>query len=224
MPKLQGLIFDLDGTLVDSAPDLRQALNKTLAEQGRRAITLDEIKTMLGDGMLTTLKRAFEATGAALSDDISYRLFQSFVNHYRNQLADPTQIYPYVVETLDQLTNEGIKMGICTNKQEASSYKLLEELDLARYFTFIAGGDTFLVHKPHPDHVRGVIEKLGVTAEECVMVGDSANDVRAAQAAGIPCLVVAHGYGVDVEELGANGVLDGFDQLKDALENLGFDH
>jgi phosphoglycolate phosphatase len=222
MPKLQGLIFDLDGTLVDSAPDIRQALNATLAEQGRRGLTLDEVKSMVGDGMLTTMQRAFAATGAALGDDESYLRFQSFVGHYRGQKADAAQIYPHVRPTLEAFRGEGVKLGICTNKQEASTHKLLGDLDLERYFAFIAGGDTFPTHKPHPDHVKGVIERLEVPASGCVMVGDSVNDVRAAQGAGIPCLVVTQGYGIEVEGLGADGLIGGFNELRAALRALGF--
>lgn len=222
MPKLQGLVFDLDGTLVDSAPDLRHALNQTLAEHGRRNLTLDETKSFVGDGMLTTLKRAFAATGAVVGDDESYRLFQSFVMHYRDQPADTAQIYPHVVETLGYYKNAGVKIGLCTNKQEAATHKLLDELNLSQFFDSVAGGDTFMVHKPHPDHVRGVVKGMGVKAEGCVMIGDSTNDVRAAQGAGIPCLVVTHGYGFDVAELGADGLIGNFQELASALKNLGY--
>ena len=222
MPKLRGLIFDLDGTLVDSAPDIRQALNATLAGQGRRHLTLDEVKSFVGDGMLTSLQRAFAATGAGLSNDESYRQFQNFISFYREQPAEMAQIYPQVRETLDGFLQDGVKLGLCTNKQETSTHRLLDELDLARYFTFVAGGDTFPVHKPHPDHVRGVIERLRVPAESCVMIGDSVNDVRAAQGAGIPCLVVTHGYGIDVAELGADGLIGGFGELRTAVQELGY--
>ena len=222
MPKLQGLIFDLDGTLVDSAPDLQHALNQTLAEQGRRPITLEETKIMVGDGMLTTLKRAFEATGMVLGDDESYRMFQNFVNHYRRQTAVLEQIYPHVTETLAHFKSKGVKLGVCTNKQEASTHKLLDELNLSQYFAFVAGGDTYPVHKPHPGHVKGVIDALAVAKEGCVMIGDSSNDVRAAQGAGIPCLVVTHGYGSDIHSLGANGLIANFLELPKALEKLGY--
>lgn len=222
MPKLQGLIFDLDGTLVDSAPDLRQALNRTLAEQGRRGITLDETKSIVGDGMLTTLKRAFESTGAPIGDDQSYNYFQNFVGYYRGQKADSAQIYPRVVETLKYYQQRGVKLGLCTNKSEGSTLKLLDDLDLARLFTFVAGGDTFPMHKPHPDHVRGVISGIGLAAEGCVMVGDSTNDVQAAKGAGIPCLVVTHGYGMDIANLGADGLIGNFSELGKALQLLGY--
>ncbi len=222
MPKLQAFIFDLDGTLVDSAPDLRHALNATLAEHGRRNLSLDELKAFLGDGMLTMLQRAFVATGAPLANDESYRVFQGFVEYYRKQPADTAAIYPHVRDLLEECARDGIKLGLCTNKQEAATHRLLEELDLARYFGFVAGGDTFMTHKPHPDHVRGVIKALDVPTEGCVMVGDSVNDVRAAQGAGIPCLVVTHGYGIDIAELGADGLIGGMDELRAVVTGMGY--
>lgn len=222
MPRLQGLIFDLDGTLVDSAPDLRQALNQMLAEQGRRGVTLDEMKTFIGDGMQIVVQRAFAATGEGISDDESYPLYQDFVGHYRNQKADPSQLYPHVAETLEAYFQEGIKLGLCTNKQEASTYRLLDDLKLAPYFTFVAGGDTFPVRKPHPGHVTGVLKKLAVPAESCVMIGDSSNDVLAAKGAGIPCLVVTHGYGADLGSLGTAGLVNNFRDLRKAMQGLGF--
>ncbi len=222
MPILQGLIFDLDGTLLDSAPDLSHALNQTLKSHGRRALTLDEVKPMTGDGMLPMLSRAFAATGAAIPDSESYKLFQEFITHYRNSNPNPAQIYPHVEESLKTFKARNIKLGICTNKQEAATHRLLEQLKLKDYFEFIAGGDTFETHKPHPGHVRGVISALGVPPETCVMIGDSPNDVLAAQGAGIPCLVVTHGYGVGMDQYGADGLIDGFRALPEALGKLGF--
>ncbi|MDX2028631.1 MAG: HAD-IA family hydrolase [Alphaproteobacteria bacterium] len=222
MVRLQGLIFDLDGTLLDSAPDLRQALNQTLRAHKRRDLTLDEVKHMVGDGMLPLLSRAFAATGGPISDAEAYLRFQEFLLHYRDQKPDPAQIYPGGKETLEHYHKAGVKLGICTNKHEASTIRLLEELNLKHYFTFIAGGDTFLVHKPHPDHVRGVIEGLSVPVANCVMIGDGRNDVLAAQGAGIPCLAVTHGYGEDYGHLDADGLISGFNELPRALEKLGF--
>lgn len=222
MPKLEGLIFDLDGTLVDSAPDIRNALNRTLVEQGRRDITLDEVKALVGDGLLVTLQRAFEKTGAALADDQSYRIFQIFVGYYRALKADPSQIYPGVTDALRQFRDRGVKLGVCTNKQETATHRILDELGLANYFTFVAGGDTYMVHKPHPDHVRGVAEAMAVSPAACVMVGDSANDVKAAKGAGMSCLMITHGYGTDVAGLGADGLIGSFAELDAALARIGF--
>ena len=222
MPHLQGLIFDLDGTLLDSAPDLRQALNAVLDEHKRRPLTLEEVKAMTGDGMLPMLDRAFAVTGGPAPGLNSYALFQEFIKYYRSLAADCEQIYPHVRETLVHYHGKGVKLGVCTNKQEAATLRILEELGLNGYFTFVAGGDTFPVHKPHPDHVKGVIERFGVPPANCAMVGDGSNDVRAAQGAGIPCIVVMHGYTEDYAQLGADKLIGGFRELPPALETLGF--
>jgi phosphoglycolate phosphatase len=223
MPRLSGLIFDLDGTLVDSAPDIRQALNATLEGFGRRALSLGEVEQMVGDGAIPLMTRAFKATGDVPPGFDSYACVKVFLGHYRSLKPDPAQIYPGGREALEHFHGKGVRLGICTNKQEAATLQLLEDLDLARYFTFIAGGDTFSVHKPHPDHVRGVMEKLGTSAGACAMVGDSSNDIAAAQGAGIPCVVVTHGYGENVAGLKADRLIRGFDGLGAALGGLGFE-
>jgi phosphoglycolate phosphatase len=127
-----------------------------------------------------------------------------------------------VRETLEIYQKQNVKMGVCTNKQEASTLRLLEELELKQFFAFVAGGDTFEVHKPHPGHVTGVIERLGVATEGCIMVGDGPNDARAAQGAGVACILVTNGYGMDVGSLGANALIDSFKDLPQAIEKLGF--
>jgi phosphoglycolate phosphatase len=222
MTQLQALIFDLDGTLIDSAPDLRQALNVTLQAEGRRALSLEEVKSMTGDGLLLMMHRAYGATGASVSDTQSYEKFKIFIEHYRRLKPDPAQIYPHVVETLTSFQTSGVKLGLCTNKQEAATHQFLGDLNLARFFSYVAGGDTFPVHKPHPGHVMGVLDKLGVLAGHAVMIGDSTNDILSAQGAGVKSIAVAHGYGADVENLGADIVIGGFDELKSALTKLGF--
>jgi phosphoglycolate phosphatase len=222
MPRLQGLIFDLDGTLIDSAPDLRHALNTTMTSLGRRELSLDEVQSMIGDGGFSLLARAFAATGAPVSDKETYGHFQTFLAHYRGLTPDQSQIYPLGREVLETFSRANVTLGICTNKQEAATRYLLAGLDLARYFGFVAGGDTFPVHKPHPDHVRGVIEGLSVPLENCVMVGDGPNDVLAAQSAGIPCIVVTHGYG-GFDNFGGDHVIEGFHELADALRTLGYE-
>jgi phosphoglycolate phosphatase len=163
-------------------------------------------------------------TGGVPAPFDSYKCFQSFIGHYRKIEADPAQLYPNARETLEFYHGKGVKLSLCTNKQEAATLRLIAELGLSRYFTFVAGGDTFQYHKPHPDHVNGIIEKFaGVSAENCVMIGDSANDVRAAHGAGVACIVVTHGYGMDFQGLGADKLIGGFGELAGALKTLGFD-
>lgn len=222
MPKLMGLIFDLDGTLLDSAPDLRNALNCMLKQHGRREVSLNEIKTMVGDGMLTMVQRALAATGGA-EPNAEMNYFKDFISYYRNIDPDPSQIYPNAREMLEKYFNAGVKLGMCTNKQAAMTNKILGELDLLHYFEFVAGGDTFIAHKPNPDHMYGVISALDVPRENCVMVGDSKNDVIASHGAGIPCIVAKLGYSADWESLGADKLISGFADLPDALSELGFE-
>jgi phosphoglycolate phosphatase len=222
MTPLQGLIFDLDGTLLDSAPDLRQALNLTLREHGHASLTLDEVKSLIGDGMLAMLKKAFALTGAAKSDADSYPTFSTFITHYRKLKPDQSQIFPEVISMLEMFQKKDIQLGICTNKQEAATIQLLEALNLKKYFKCIAGGDTFPIHKPHPDHVRGVIHDLGIAPKRCAMIGDSINDVLAAHGAGIPCLVVTHGYSSQIDDLKADVFISGFHELPEGLRKLGF--
>jgi phosphoglycolate phosphatase len=221
MPKLQGLLFDLDGTLLDSAPDLRQGVNKLLADHDRRPLSLDEVKAMTGDGAMALVERAFAATGGPLEGDF-FPYVQAFIQHYRNVPPDPAQIFPQGRETLELFSKAGVKLGICTNKPSLATTKILDALDLSRYFGCIAGGDTYPVHKPHPDHLLKTIETLGVSPEGCVFVGDGPNDVVAARAAGLPSVVMMHGYCDRVEELEADRMIAGFDQLPDVLRHMGF--
>jgi phosphoglycolate phosphatase len=222
MPQLQGLIFDLEGTLLDGVVDLRQAINLILAEHARRSLTLDEVRVICGEGALLLIQRAFAATGDVPAGDIMPYVHQ-FLKHYRNVKADPWQIYPHVVPFLGHIFEKGVKLGICTNKQEAASHRVLDQLGLGKYFEFVAGGDTFPVHKPNPEHVYGVITALDVPRENCVFIGDGRNDIKAAHGAKIPCIIVTHGYGIDAADVqNADGVVADFDELGGALEGLGF--
>lgn len=221
LPKLQslrGVIFDLDGTLVDSAPDIRNALNEFLASRGRRAVTLGETQRAIGDGAAKLVERILAATGEVPAD--LTRDVQDFIAIYREVAADPVQIYPHVIDVLAQLQTQDIALGLCTNKPESATHKLLRDLDLQRFFGAVAGGDTFQQRKPDPAHIEGVIKQLGVPTDGCVMVGDSINDFLAAQGLGIPCIMVNYGYGADAGLLPAAAVIGGMDELYNALKRL----
>ncbi len=222
MFQLQGLIFDLEGTLLDGAVDLRQALNMLLNEHGRPVQSLDAVKTMMTNGSMQLVQRAFESTGGMPGKDV-FPFVQKFIKYYHEVKADPAQIYPHVIQTLEKYFNAGVKLGICTNKQEAATYKVLKELGLFRYFEFIAGGDTFPVHKPNPEHVYGVITALDVPKDGCVFVGDGPNDIRAARGAKIPCVLVTQSYGEDeARPQGADEVIGDLGDLEMALSKLGY--
>ena len=217
---LTGVIFDLDGTLVDSAPDICNALNAFLAERGRPGVTLGQTQAALGDGVVKLLERIHLLVGVQPQDAMAE--VQAFVAIYRAIKADPAQIYPGVTAVLQHLRDKGVALGVCTNKPETATLKLLEDLALQRYFGAVAGGDTFLVHKPDPGHLRGVIERLGVDAAGCVMVGDSTNDLAAAHGMQTPCVLVDYGYGSDVSFLPAEAVIQDMAALPGALAQLGF--
>lgn len=220
--QLRGVIFDLDGTLVDSAPDLRNALNQFLAERGRRSLTLAETKAAIGDGAVKLVERAFRLTGDCPAGDALLDEARAYISIYRNIVADPSQLYPDVVNTLNVLQQKSIALGLCTNKPEGATRKLLDELLITPYFSGIAGGDTFPTHKPDPAHLLGVITQMGLTPTGCAMVGDSPNDLVAAHGLQVPCIMVDYGYGADVRDLPAEATISGMGELPAALSALGF--
>jgi phosphoglycolate phosphatase len=186
-------------------------------------LTIDEVKSMTGDGLNPLLQRAFALTGERLPLQALSGLFEEFLACYNQQKASAEQLYPLAIETLRAYRAKSVKIGLCTNKLYQPTMKLLNDMDIAPLFDFVAGSDTFPVFKPDPGHVLGVARALKAPPAHCVMIGDSANDIRAAQGAGIANIAIAHGYGRDIQSLGADAVIAGFAELPDALRGLGFD-
>jgi phosphoglycolate phosphatase len=185
------LILDLDGTLVDSVPDLAAALNRLMAARDLAGFTRPQVAAMVGDGARALVDRAFTARSrpadAAALDD--------FLLDYTAHAADLTQPYPGVVATLDALAAEGWTLAVCTNKPEKAARKLLDALGLAPRFAAIGGGDSYPVRKPDPAHLLATLAAAGGTTAAAVMAGDHHNDIAAAHGAGIPCIFAAWGYG-----------------------------
>lgn len=205
------VVFDLDGTLVDTAPDLCGTLNKLLVEHGRPAISLPDIRPMIGDGAAKMVERGFGATGG-LPDDLTV-LVRRFIELYEADIADESRPFPHVVDTLERMRAAGIRLGVCTNKLTGMSQRLLDALDLSRYFDVLVGGDV-PARKPDPRHVLMTVEKLGASTADALMVGDSLNDVAAAKAARVNVVAVTFGYTTTpVVELGADAVIDSFSEL-----------
>lgn len=219
---LRGLVFDLDGTLIDAAADLQSAVNSVLTAHGRREVSLPEVKGMVGDGMRTLMRRAFAATGEALPEAAEATAMQDFIRAYQTQKATPDSLYPLTIETIEQFRAHGIKIGLCTNKLYLPTLRILEDLNMTSLFAAVAGGDSFPMCKPHPGHLLGVIAALGVPPENCAMIGDSANDILAAQGAKVASIAVAHGYGGGFEQLNPDAIIPGFAELPVALQRLGF--
>jgi phosphoglycolate phosphatase len=220
-PPFQAVVFDLDGTLIDTAPDLHAHLNAMLGELGRPGLELGKIRPMIGDGARMLLKRGLEASGGLPEGKDLEMLFAEFLERYTADPARLGSVYEGAVEVLEELAAAGVRLGMCTNKPQAPTDRLLDTMGLRRFFPVVLGGDALPVRKPDAGHIRAVLDGLGADGH-AVMVGDSQNDVLAARATGIPCILVSFGYTqVPARELGADLVVDRLSGLLDALSDLG---
>lgn len=209
--RFSAIVFDLDGTLVDSAPDLCGVVNDMLQQHGRVVLDMDDIRKMVGDGAAKLIERGFGATGglpAPLPD-----LTREFIRLYEARIARETRPFPGVVDTLERLKAAGLRMGVCTNKTTHLSRRLLDELDLSRFFTAVVGGDG-PARKPDRRHLEATMRELDTGTRNALMVGDSMNDVAVARNAGVEVVAVSFGYTtIPPRELGADRVIDRFDEL-----------
>ena len=203
------LLLDLDGTLVDSVPDLAAALNRLMDRRGLARFSDAETARMVGDGARRLVERAFAARGR----DADEPAIESFLADYGAHLATGTRPYPGVESTLRAMTEAGWRLAVCTNKPEAMARALLATLGLADLFRAIGGGDSFPVRKPDPAHVLATLRAAGGTQDRAVMAGDHANDVLAATGAGLPCIFAAWGYGPPAMASGAAAIAERFADL-----------
>jgi phosphoglycolate phosphatase len=213
--------FDLDGTLVDSNRDLAPAINHALAALGRSPVTPEETRYLVGGGSRRMFERAMEVTGGPVPEADFEAAYGQLLMHYEAHIADHTVAYPGCVEALDILAQRGCRLAVVTNKIEVLARKLLDALDLIDRFEVIIGGDTLGPGraKPAPDMIDSAILLCG--GGRFAMVGDSTFDVRAARNANVPVVALSFGYNdLPAAELGADVVIDHFDQLIGALEKL----
>jgi phosphoglycolate phosphatase len=206
---IRTLLLDLDGTLVNSVPDLAAALNRLLGARGLVALSQSEVAAMVGDGVVKLVERAFAARGGVLD----LRAVAEFSADYGAHSAVATMPYPGVVDALRSLADEGWRLAVCTNKPAAAARSLLSALGLAPWFAAVGGGDSFPVRKPDPRHLLATLEAAGGDATQAVMAGDHANDVAAARGAGLPCIFAAWGYGPAAMAEGAAAVARDFPEL-----------
>ena len=205
------IVFDLDGTLVDTAPDLTNALNDVLTRRGHAPVGLATIRACVGHGARVMIEEALRRAGAQGDVD---QMLAEFLVHYEANIANESRPFPGAVAALQHLAAYGATLAVCTNKREHLSRRLLEELDLARYFSGLAGRDTFAVAKPDPGHLTGVIALAGGTPARAVMVGDSAIDIQTARAASVPSILVSFGYAdLPLDGVAPEAVINHFDEL-----------
>ena len=213
------LIFDLDGTLADTAPDLLGATNAVLAARGRPRLDLDHLRHMVGFGAVALITQAMEASGAPVAEGDMPALIEIFLDHYRGHIADGTRLFPGVIETLEALKQHGARLGVLTNKPQELTDLLLPQLGLSDFFSAIYGAGRKPYTKPDPRIFHDVVADL--SGGPAVMVGDSVTDLNTARAAAAPCILMSYGFTpVPAAELGADIVLDEFRLLPQALRSL----
>jgi phosphoglycolate phosphatase len=215
------IVFDLDGTLVETAADLHRVLVGLMQEEGMAPASLEAVRGMIGDGARILVARGFAAAGRELDALELDALYARFLERYTAEPCRDSTVYDGAREALASLAGDGAKLGVCTNKPQRASELLLQALGLDRYLSAVVGGDEVERHKPHPDHLLETVARLGGQPAEAAMVGDSRNDLRAARAAGMPCILVSFGYSAEpVASLGAEAVIDRFAELRLALAGL----
>ena len=221
MPVAPTLVFDLDGTLADTAGDLIGALNFVLAGEGIAPVPVAAARTLLGAGGRALIARGFALSGRGLAPRKLEALFVDFLAYYNAHIADETRLYPGVEACLARCAAAGWRLAVCTNKMERSSRLLLGKLGVADRFAFVCGQDTFGVGKPDPRPLLGTIRAVGGELKRAAIVGDSLTDVETARAAGAPVVLVDFGYSdVPVAELKPDRVISHFDALFEAADGL----
>ncbi len=219
MPK--AILFDLDGTLVDSAPDIAAAVNELLAARDLPPLTVVQVKSMIGNGVEKLVERAFTTSGTPLSDAELDDANREMAPIYRRHTTKLTRLMPGAAEALAQLHVAGIRMGVATNKPQVATREILLHFGLLERLGAIVGGDAVTRKKPAPDALFLALEQLEAEPRDALMVGDSITDVEAARAAGMPVVIVRGGYTQQpVEQLGADLVCDSLLELPTALSGL----
>ncbi|HEY2752676.1 HAD-IA family hydrolase [Phenylobacterium sp.] len=215
------IALDLDGTLVDTAPDLIGTLNWLLAGEGIAPLSLDEARPFIGRGARWMIERGFQAADAPLAPDRVLPLFERFIARYETHIADESRPFPGAVAALETLKAQGAKLCVCTNKLTGLSTTLLDALDLSRLFDAVVGADATPAIKPDPRHIEAAVAACGGSISRTVMVGDAATDARAARAARVPLILVSFGYtDIPARELAPDVLIDSFDQLPRACAQL----
>jgi len=207
------IVFDMDGTLVDSLPDMIFALNRLLSDHGQRKLTKLEVRPLIGRGAIKMLQSAFELSGDTLSEDNFAKALASYKSYYKEFPVKNSKVYESVRTVLDKLREADIKMGICSNKDYELVCLILESFDLAKYFCAVTGGDNVVFNKPDGRHILETLKLMGVSGKNVLMVGDTADDIAAANDIGLPVVAVEYGYSDPDELWCATAIIDNFGKL-----------
>lgn len=210
------LLLDLDGTLVDTVPDIAAALNRLMAARSLAAFAAPEVAAMVGDGVAVLIARAFAARGAAPDDGA----LETFVADYEAHVAVESRLFPHARPVLEGLARDGWQFAVCTNKPERASRRLLDALGIASMLRAVGGGDSFPVRKPDPAHLLATLAQANGSVEQALMLGDHRNDVTASAGAGIRCIYAAWGYGAPGMGEGSAAVARDFVEAADWAERL----
>lgn len=215
------IIFDLDGTLAHTAPDLIGTLNRITADYNLEPISLEQFGKIIGHGAKAMITRSFECNNREIDEKTLEKLLQDFLDDYAQNIANETVLFENVLDAMDIIAENGFSFALCTNKTESMARLLLDKLDVTKRFKSITGGDTFDFRKPDARHLQETARLAGHTLEKAIMIGDSATDIDAAKNAGIASVAVTFGYTeTPAHELGASKVISHFNELPAAIESI----
>jgi phosphoglycolate phosphatase len=215
----RAVIFDLDGTLVDSAPDIASALNEVLGRRGLSPFPLEKVQKMIGGGIPALIRRALEAHGVEPHDIDP--LVKDMISVYSSRATELTVLYDGAEDELIRLREAGVKLAVCTNKLQEITDIILRDLGVAPYFASVVGAQTGRPRKPEPGALQAVLDELGVEAGQAVMIGDSGADAGAAKAVAMPLVLVSFGYcPTSLEDFAPDAIIASFGELPGALERI----
>lgn len=215
------IVFDLDGTLIETVLDLVPALNHTIASQGLKPVTVEQIRPIVSTGSKAMIRQAYKLQDLEITDELCDQLFDQFIGHYEANISNHSVFYDGCLSAMETLASNGFILAVCTNKYEAMAKKLLSGMGAIEKFAAISGGDTFEFRKPDPRHITETIAAAGGQPKHAIMIGDSYNDIEAAKRADVMSIAVDFGYSdVPVSTLGANAVISHFDDLYPTVQAL----
>lgn len=215
------IVFDLDGTLIETVLDLVPALNHTIASQGLEPVTVDQIRPIVSAGSKAMIRQAYKLQDLEITDELCDQLFDQFISRYEANISNHSVFYDGCLSAMETLASNGFILAVCTNKYEVMAKKLLSGMGSIEKFASISGGDTFEFRKPDPRHILETIAAAGGNPKHAIMIGDSYNDIEAAKRANVMSIAVDFGYSdVPVSTLGANAIISHFDDLYPSVQAL----